>query len=111
MDKNRSITVDGGGIFGLYFVSIIWIPLGAIWPSIMKWRTWSKKSKIGIFFNHIARVFCFIVPVIAGYTAGSIGVNLSIIVPLFILSLVALMLIFPTRKRWKKWSNWTSLLD
>jgi Ca2+/Na+ antiporter len=104
--------LDANIIVSMYFSHICAIAIAIVWPKIINWQKWSNKSKIGIFINHSIRVFFIIILVIAEFV-GVISGNISfyIALPLYLLSIFALYITFPTRRRWKKWTEGTSSID
>ena len=102
---------NGTEIAFLYFISFVCIILGAVLPKIVHWRIFSRVSKVGIFINHGTQTVIFVLPVVFGYFTWNSGVGWFAVFPVLCISAVALALTYPTRNRWKKWTNWTSLLD
>ena len=95
-------------LFVSYSVLPILILLGTFFSKIVNWRTWSKTSKIGIFFNHLTRLFCFFGIALTGLVGTANFNTFFCIIPIFIISATALIITFPTKKKWREWSDWTS---
>jgi hypothetical protein len=93
----------GGAIFAFYFASLFWLPFGTFWPKIFNWEKWSPEPGPGLYLNHLARVIIFLIPAGLGYLLGIGGANWSVILPLFIISVILLILIFPTKNKWDRW--------
>ena len=104
--EESSETINGKAIFLTYFGSFFLLIASAFWPKIVNWRTWSKHSKTGVFFNHSFRLIFFMLITLLGFISGIDKLNtFTVIIPIYLLSIIALVLTFPTKGKWKEWSS------
>ena len=76
------------------------IYLAAIGKVVQK----TKRDDVDVLFGHlIIRLSLFESVVIIGLILGLMGSGWLVVLPLFILAGVALLLTFPTKRRWAKW--------
>ena len=106
-----SDNIYGRVVFINYFVTPLGIIVGAFFPKIVNWKTWSKTSKIGICLNHVFRLSCFVVIALTGLGGTANFNTFFCIIPIFIISAIALIITFPTKKKWREWSDWTSQIE
>jgi hypothetical protein len=107
---SAATATDNVGIFILYLVSVLMVGSGFLIPKILGWRLISR-STIGIFKNHGFQTTMFILPVVISLLIWRGGTSLLVVLPAICISVIALALTFPTRRRWGKWTDYTSFLD
>jgi hypothetical protein len=95
-----------------YIISIILLFLGYKCTKIFFWMSKSnillnpfqiKDVYLDLTNFHNSRIINFLVVVTWSFILGLMGINLLILLPLFILSGIALILTYPTDKRWAIW--------
>ena len=111
IEDNSTVSgTDAVGIFILYLVSVIFWGTGIIVPKVHIWRT-ELIPALRIFSKHGFQVTMFSLPVVIGLLIMRNGTSFVVVLPAILISVTALIITFPTRTRWKKWTGYTSLLD
>ena len=111
--QEASNIVDvSGRLVVSYLVGIMSLIVGMIIPALTNWRIIPDIPKERVLFlSYILQDIFFIVPVIFASLELVWGSIIVSVIPLYLFSGFALGIAFPTLKRWKKRTNWTSLLD
>jgi hypothetical protein len=91
-----------GGTVIVYLFALLFFVLGYYWRRIIKDHYFSR-GFVGTSTNIISRPFGFGFGIIMAFVMGMMGFTWFSVVPLLLVEGVALVLIFPTRKRWEKW--------
>jgi Na+/H+ antiporter NhaC len=94
------------------FTSVLFIIFGFVYPKINDWLLSTNKSKIGISLNHIVQILFFLAPVILWLFVQPSTENINekyivLLIPI-LLSMIALMMTYPSKKRWGKWTRKTN---
>ena len=88
----------------LGFFAILCLILGFLWPWLARWRKKNvERIEASVFAGQILRIVLFESLAIYSLVLGILGSDWYVLVPLFLLAAVALILTFPTKKRWVKW--------
>jgi len=90
-------------IFGGF--SLLVLCLGFFWPRLVGWHKKAYVNGGEIFYGHLIRSTLFFSLAAYGLILRILGSSWYVVVPLFILAFVALVLIFPSNKRWARWQR------
>lgn len=101
-------------IFFCYLFSICALMIGYKWSTIYKWL--DKHTNIFNHFtfndyywemsnSHLLRIGTFLIIIVFSFLSGLITNRWYVGLPLYILAIIALILTYPTDKRWVKWIN------
>jgi hypothetical protein len=85
-----------------YLATILLLLLGYFWRNIIK-DHYFYRGFLGIVFSRYFRTVCFEVGVGLAFLLSLCNVSWFAIAPLLIIEGIALILTFPTRKKWDKW--------
>ena len=88
-----------------YVVAVICLITGLYLPRLLRrFRTTSEIER-EIFYSHILRLSFFISLAIYGMVMKFLGSDWFTVLPLIGLAVIALVLTFPTNRRWAKWKT------
>ena len=103
---------DIGPVLACYFGSFLLIISGIITPKLLNWmNTPFFPREKGVFISLMLRTVFLAIPIIFASLLLVKDNSWITAIILYILIGIALVITFPTKKRWKKYMNWSSLLD
>jgi hypothetical protein len=85
--------------------SLVILAVAFLWPRLARWHKPSNRTVSNILIGHLVRISLLESIAAYGLILRLLGSTWCIVSPLFILSFVALVLIFPTDKRLAKWQG------
>jgi hypothetical protein len=85
--------------------SLLVLCLGFFWPRLARWHKKAYVDGREIFYSHLIRSSFFSSVAIYGLILRILGSSWYIVLPLLVLAFAALVLTFPTNKRWAKWQR------
>jgi hypothetical protein len=105
----------GFGIFMLYLISTVALLFGYKWGKFYEWLekhipliiigSYLDDNYWKIFNSHLIRVNNFGIIIICVFILGLMGVNWYILSPLLLSAGIALVLTYPTKVKWEKWTT------
>jgi hypothetical protein len=95
-----------GAIGIIWIMALIFGFIGNIWTRFIKWHYFFNDFNNGMFISHLSRIMlCFGTLILFGFLLGLNETTLYAILPLFFLEEVALILTYPSTKRWNRWER------
>jgi hypothetical protein len=103
--------IDGFYIFGSFFTGFLCLFGGLLFPKILNSILASDRSKVGTSVNHLFQlIFFFLLFPLLVFSMDTPAINEMLgMLPLFILSGIGLIMTYPTKKRWAKWTRKTNI--
>jgi hypothetical protein len=85
--------------------SLVILAVAFLWPRLARWNKPSNRTVSNILIGHLVRISLLESIAVYGLVLRLLGSAWYIVLPLFILSAVALVLTFPTDKRFARWQG------
>lgn len=87
-------------------ISLLCLIGGCYYPKLARWNKAENRSEINVFNAHLAiRIPLFVSVIVFSFILGLLGGSWYSVLSMLLFTGVALILTFPTRKKWDRWKG------